>query len=62
MDKDYESYNKNIEDFDARNIFEYETLKELNQKKFMQKNSKNQKQVRISLGDKKSQKEKRFYN
>ena len=34
MEREFENYNKNIEEFDARNIFEYDTLKELNRKKY----------------------------
>ncbi len=34
MEREFENYNKNIEEFDARNIFEYDILKELNRKKF----------------------------
>ncbi len=30
MEREFESYNKNIDDFDARNIFEFDELKELN--------------------------------
>jgi nitrate/TMAO reductase-like tetraheme cytochrome c subunit len=30
MERDFEDYNKDIEEFDARNVFEYDSLKELN--------------------------------
>jgi len=33
MEREFESYNKNIDDFDARNIFEFDDLKELNRMK-----------------------------
>lgn len=37
MEREFESYNKNIDDFDARNIFEFDELKELNRIKFLSK-------------------------
>jgi hypothetical protein len=36
MEREFESYNKNIYDFDARNIFEFDELKELNKLKFQE--------------------------
>lgn len=36
MEREFESYNKNIDDFDARNIFEFDELKELNRQKFQE--------------------------
>ncbi len=32
MEAEYEHYNKNIDEFDARNIFEFDSFKELNKK------------------------------
>ena len=32
MESEFEYYNKNIDEFDARNIFEFDSLKELNKK------------------------------
>ena len=34
MEREFENYNKNIEEFDARNVFEYDILRELNKKKY----------------------------
>ena len=34
METEFEYYNKNIDELDARNIFELDMLKELNRKKF----------------------------
>ena len=34
MEGEFENYNKNIDEFDARNIFEFDELKELNRSKF----------------------------
>jgi hypothetical protein len=41
MEGEFESYNKNIDEFDARNIFEFDELKELNRIKI--KNTRNDK-------------------
>lgn len=34
MEREFESYNKNIDDFDARNIFEFDELIEVNRQKY----------------------------
>lgn len=36
MEIEFESYNKNIDEFDARNIFEFDELKELNRQRFQE--------------------------
>jgi hypothetical protein len=35
MGREFENYNKNIDEFDARNIFEFDSLKELNLRRFI---------------------------
>ena len=40
MEREFERYNKNIDEFDARNVFEYDILQELNRKKFNNSESK----------------------
>jgi len=32
MEREFEYYNKNIDEFDARNVFEFDMLKELNRR------------------------------
>ena len=34
MEREFECYNKNIDDFDARNIFEFDELIEVNRQKY----------------------------
>ena len=58
MEREFESYNKNIDDFDARNIFEFDALKELNKMKIqdeVNEKSENSKKT-VFLSKKKIQK------
>ena len=57
MEREFESYNKNIDDFDARNIFEFDELKELNRMKIQDEvNEKIENSEKtIFLGKKKNQ-------
>ncbi len=51
MEGEFESYNNNIDEFDARNIFEFDELKELNRRKFKNilNNEKNDSEITIPL-------------
>lgn len=56
MEREFESYNKNIDDFDARNIFEFDELKELNRRKIQDEvNEKSENSEKTAFGNKKNQ-------
>ncbi|MEJ2614015.1 MAG: hypothetical protein P8Z35_03570 [Ignavibacteriaceae bacterium] len=58
MEREFESYNKNIDDFDARNIFEFDDLIELNRMRIQDKvNEKSENfEKAVFLSNKKNQK------
>lgn len=56
MEREFEIYNRNIDDFDARNIFEFDELKELNRRKIQEKvNEKSENIEKTVFGNKKNQ-------
>ena len=56
LEREFEIYNRNIDDFDARNIFEFDELKELNRRKIQEKvNEKSENIEKTVFGNKKNQ-------